>query len=384
MADIVRNNLTNVSQVLCSGNLVISDWIWRTTLSCIMALFILMSCIGNGAVLLALRYHQNDIKSVSNYFIINLAFTDFLLGLICMPSILISCLNGRWVFTSSMCNITGFLNSFFCINSMITLAAVSVEKYYAIASPLTYHHYMNKGKISFVILIIWIHAAINASLPFFGWGKYVYLPFETICTVAWWNYPDYVAFIVTINFGLPTVVMSYAYFQVLKIARNHSKRITVSTSSVAITSQLAPVSTQTNLCPVNSTINLRRQSLRQTSVTDFGIISTNSISQRIRLHYVREMLTNRKLHYKIHIKAALMLLIVIGSFIICWLPHLIGMLYLTLHRVILLPCSYHQITTWFAMANSAFNPIIYGAMDTSIRKGLKIVFVSWNKCFKWH
>ena len=89
MDDIIRNNITNLS-LLCSGNLVVSDWIWRTTLACVMIIFILMSCIGNGAVLLALRYHQDDVKSVSNYFIINLAFTDFLLVLLCMPSILIS------------------------------------------------------------------------------------------------------------------------------------------------------------------------------------------------------------------------------------------------------------------------------------------------------
>ena len=265
---------------------------------------------------------------------------------------------------------------------MITLAAVSVEKYYAIVSPLTYHHYMSKGKISFAILIIWIYAAVISSLPFFGWGKYNYLPFETICTVEWWNYPDYVAFLVAVNFGLPTVVMSYTYFQVLKIARRHSRRITVSTSSLAISSQSVPANTQTSLCPVNNTIN--DQPLPRPSFAEMGILYTNSISQRIRLHYVREMITNGKIHYKTHIKAALMLLIIIGSFIVCWLPHLIGMLYLTLYRVILLPCSYHQITTWLAMANSAFNPIIYGTMDTSIRKGLKTVLGSWHKCFTRH
>ncbi|EDV24547.1 uncharacterized protein TRIADDRAFT_26009 [Trichoplax adhaerens] len=319
MADTYINNFTNKSLELCNGSLVVSDCLWRIILSCFMTLFMLMSCIGNGAVLLVLRYHHDDIKSASNYFITNLALTDFLLGVLCMPCILISCLNGQWVFGQTLCSLTGFANSFFCINSMITLAAVSVEKYCAIASPLTYHHYMSKSKVTCVISIIWIHSAINASLPFLGWGEYVYLPFETICTVAWWSFPNYVGFIVGINFGLPTVIMSCTYFLILKIARKHSRRIGVST---------------------------------------------------------------RRIHYKTHIKATLMLLIVIGSFIVCWLPHLISMIYLTIYEISPLPCSFHQITTWLAMANSAFNPIIYGAMDTSIRKGLKTLLGSWVKYCK--
>ncbi|RDD38936.1 G-protein coupled receptor 161 [Trichoplax sp. H2] len=382
MADTYINNFTNKSLELCNGSLVVSDCLWRIILSCFMTLFMLMSCIGNGAVLLVLRYHHDDIKSASNYFITNLALTDFLLGVLCMPCILISCLNGQWVFGQNLCSLTGFANSFFCINSMITLAAVSVEKYCAIASPLTYHHYMSKSKVTCVISIIWIHSAINASLPFLGWGEYVYLPFETICTVAWWSFPNYVGFIVGINFGLPTVIMSCTYFLVLKIARKHSRRIGVSTSTVAISTYLSPTGTYNNLSPVNVTTSDHQETLPLPCDTDLGILTSNSISQRIRLQYVREMLTSRRIHYKTHIKATLMLLIVIGSFIVCWLPHLISMVYLTIYEISPLPCSFHQITTWLAMANSAFNPIIYGAMDTSIRKGLKTLLGSWVKYCK--
>ena len=69
-------------------------------------------------------------------------------------------------------------------------------------------------------------------------------------------------------------------------------------------------------------------------------------------------------------KAAKTLLIVVGTFVLCWAPHFIG-IFCFLAKQCSWPNEFFAITTWFAMLNSACNPVIYGVMSMHFRKRFK-------------
>ncbi|XP_078380595.1 alpha-2Db adrenergic receptor-like [Oculina patagonica] len=78
-------------------------------------------------------------------------------------------------------------------------------------------------------------------------------------------------------------------------------------------------------------------------------------------------------------KVALILLVVNGTFIICWLPHFVGMMCLTFtDGSCPFPDSFFIITTTLAMLNSGCNPFIYTLTYRKFRKAFKRVL----PCFR--
>lgn len=69
-------------------------------------------------------------------------------------------------------------------------------------------------------------------------------------------------------------------------------------------------------------------------------------------------------------KAAKTLLTVVGTFVLCWTPHFIG-IFCFLFEDCSWPGEFFAVTTWLAMLNSACNPVIYGVMSRQFRKRFK-------------
>jgi len=74
-------------------------------------------------------------------------------------------------------------------------------------------------------------------------------------------------------------------------------------------------------------------------------------------------------------KVVLTLLVVNGTFVLCWLPHFIGITCLTFTHGL---CPFHDnfftITTMLAMLNSGCNPFIYTLTYRKFRRAFKKVF----------
>ena len=112
--------------------------------------------IGNTLVIhILLRYREVRIASVSNYYILNLAFSDttFLFSL---PFFAFSSYTGSWIFGNPFCKIMYIFREINKFANIFTLVALSVDRY--LASYHTYGHLrtIRTGKI--VCLIIWIMA----------------------------------------------------------------------------------------------------------------------------------------------------------------------------------------------------------------------------------
>ncbi|CAF2566403.1 unnamed protein product [Rotaria sp. Silwood2] len=119
--------------------------------------------IGGNALVYLTVFHYMGIATGTNLFIANLAVTDFFVGLLCIPIVLISdYLLSDWPFGLFMCKFTSFSQSVFIVCTVYTLIAMSVDRYIAIIYPL--HSKLTRKQCYILISILWTFSIIF-SLP---------------------------------------------------------------------------------------------------------------------------------------------------------------------------------------------------------------------------
>lgn len=147
------------------------------------ATILLLAIIGNSLVILTLIQNRR-MRTITNVFLLNLAVSDILLGVLCMPFTLIGTLLRDFVFGELMCKLLPYLQgkfngiqnwmavSFFhrlcfCHNLFLfltatsvavsawTLVAISLERYYAICDPLRSRRWQTLKHAYKLIALIW-------------------------------------------------------------------------------------------------------------------------------------------------------------------------------------------------------------------------------------
>ncbi|XP_076330410.1 cholecystokinin receptor-like [Tachypleus tridentatus] len=95
-------------------------------------------------------------RNVTNVFLINLAVSDLLLGVFCMPFTLAGALLREFVFGAAMCRLIPYFQAVSVSVNAWTLVAMSVERYYAICHPLKSREWQTLSHANRMILIVWI------------------------------------------------------------------------------------------------------------------------------------------------------------------------------------------------------------------------------------
>ncbi|KAL2087717.1 hypothetical protein ACEWY4_016545 [Coilia grayii] len=98
-------------------------------------LFIFLLCmIGNGLVcVIVLRNHH--MRTVTNLFILNLAISDLLVGIFCIPTTLVDNLITGWPFSNAVCKVSGLVQGMSVCASVFTLVAIAVDRFRCIVYP---------------------------------------------------------------------------------------------------------------------------------------------------------------------------------------------------------------------------------------------------------
>lgn len=133
---------------------------------------ILIGVIGNVLTLFVIICYD-PLRDVTGMFLANLAVADLLQSTFGMPLIAASAFSRQWIFGETLCTISGLTNSLFCIASVLTLTAVSVDRWLAIVYPLKYRDWLTVVRVRIVLAYIWLQAISMAVLPVFGWSRFV-------------------------------------------------------------------------------------------------------------------------------------------------------------------------------------------------------------------
>ncbi|XP_019620145.1 PREDICTED: neuropeptide FF receptor 2-like [Branchiostoma belcheri] len=276
-------------------------------------------------------------RTVTNYFILNLAVSDLLVGIFCMPATLADNVVMGWPFGDVMCRLVSFMSTASVVASVFTLLAIAVDRFYAIVLP-------TKPKITVtamtkIVIAIWVFAAaVGLPLMIFNRDE-----------------------VIAHNQGGVTYMVHYCMEQWPE-SGSWTKRDISNYYSLAIVliCYLAPLSIILVLY----------------MVIGYQVWFKSSPGQRASVEAQNAIMKKK-------IKVIKMLIVVVILFALFWLPLYTIMLVnafahdqLTRHQKHIVYIYAFPIAHWLSYFNSSVNPIIYGYFNPNFRQGFKSLILS--------
>jgi dopamine D1-like receptor len=394
----------------------------------LLTFFSLFTIFGNVLVILSVL-REHTLHSPTHYFIASLATADFLLGSFVMPVEAISeLLNKRWIFGSFFCDFWRALDVLLATASILNLCVISLDRYWAISSPFSYPRKMTPKTSLKLIFIVWLTSTL-LSFPFIFYWKYKRedtTNIEDKCTFT--SDPLYLIGSSLLSFYIPLSVMLYFYYEIYRAAVKQTKNIKLgckmlsqekvneselvevkylrihrggsipSGSANIVNGTLLtnekpskwPFRKKGNKLKASTNEDSNKTTIRSTEddsgTTSLGLanlmstVNTLAVMPAIKLNVTnknnnsssatRGSLLKKKLaKFAKEKKAAKTLAIVLGVFILCWLPFFV----LNLMAGICPNCGFHEsvifnVFTWLGWVNSGMNPVIYAARNPDFRR----------------
>ncbi|NWI47343.1 NPFF2 protein, partial [Picathartes gymnocephalus] len=118
-------------------------------------LIFLLCMVGNSGVCFIILWSKH-MRTVTNLFILNLAVSDLLVGLFCMPTTLLDNIIAGWPFGSLVCKMSGMVQGISVSASVFTLVAIAVDRFRCIVHP--FKQKLTIPTATAIIAVIWILA----------------------------------------------------------------------------------------------------------------------------------------------------------------------------------------------------------------------------------
>ncbi|KAM3610402.1 uncharacterized protein V6R79_003522 [Siganus canaliculatus] len=331
----LTQNCSNCSQVLVPELNVVK----AVVLGLILGAFIVFGIVGNILVILSVVCHRH-LRTVTHYFIVNLAVADLLLSSTVLPFSAIFEIVDRWLFGRVFCNVWAAVDVLCCTASIMSLCVISVDRYIGVSYPLRYPTIMTKRRALLAVMLLWVLSIIISIGPLFGW-KEPAPEDESICKIT--EEPGYAIFSAVGSFYLPLAIILVMYCRVYVVAHRESQGWKEGHKTEKSDSERV----------------ILRIHRGNTTVADDEAL-------RNRTHFAL-----RLLKFSREKKAAKTLGIVVGCFVLCWLPFFLVLPISSIFPQYRPSDTVFKITFWLGYFNSCINPIIYPCSNQEFKKAFQ-------------
>ncbi|KAL0624352.1 5-hydroxytryptamine receptor 1B [Plecturocebus cupreus] len=322
---------------------------WKVLLVVLLALITLATTLSN-AFVIATVYRTRKLHTPANYLIASLAVTDLLVSILVMPISTMYTVTGRWTLGQVVCDFWLSSDITCCTASILHLCVIALDRYWAITDAVEYSAKRTPKRAAVMIALVWVFS-ISISLPPFFWRQAKAEEEVSDCVVN----TDHILYTVYSTVGafyFPTLLLIALYGRIYVEARSRILKQTPNRTGKRLTrAQLitdSPGSTS-SVTSVNSRVpDAPSESGSPVYVNQVKVRVSDALLEKKKLMAARER------------KATKTLGIILGAFIVCWLPFFIISLAMPICKD---ACWFHlaifDFFTWLGYLNSLINPIIY-------------------------
>lgn len=350
----------------------------RIGLLAFLFLFSFATVFGNSLVILAV-IRERYLHTSTNLFVTSLAVADCLVGLVVMPfSALYEVLENTWFFGTDWCDIWRSLDVLFSTASILNLCVISLDRYWAITDPFSYPMRMTRKKAAALIGVVWVCSSA-ISFPAIVWWRAAREGDMPAYKCTFTEHLGYLVFSSTISFYLPLLVMVFTYCRIYRAAVVQTRSLKLGTKQVLMASgelQLTLRIHRGGTTREGHHQHHHHHSATATSTPEdpeeepLSALHNNGLAVARHRHMGKNFSLSRKLaKFAKEKKAAKTLGIVMGVFIICWLPFFV----VNLLSGFCIQCIEHEeivsaVVTWLGWINSSMNPVIYACWSRDFRR----------------
>ncbi|XP_053731961.1 D(1)-like dopamine receptor [Synchiropus splendidus] len=299
----------------------------RALLGCVLSLLIVSTLLGNTLVCAAVVKFRHLRSKVTNSFVISLAVSDLLVAVLVMPWEAVTEVSGSWLL-GRFCGVWIAFDIMCSTASILHLCIISVDRYWAIASPFRYERRMTQ-RVAFVMIgVAWTLSVLISFIPVqlnwhqAGEGQEVAEGGAAAKSCVANLNRTYAIASSLISFYIPVVIMIATYTRIYRIAQTQIRRIA---SLERAAEQNLP---------------LDQAALKSSFRKETKVLKTLSV--------------------------------IMGVFVCCWLP------FFVLNCTVPFcdpPCvsdTTFTVFVWFGWANSSLNPVIY-AFNADFRRAFATI-----------
>ncbi|XP_027499393.1 alpha-1B adrenergic receptor [Corapipo altera] len=315
----------------------------------ILGAFILFAIIGNILVILSVACNRH-LRIPTNYFIINLAIADLLLSFTVLPFSATLEVLGYWVLGRIFCDIWAAVDVLCCTASILSLCAISIDRYIGVRYSLQYPTLVTRRRAILALLGVWILSMVISIGPLLGWKEPAPKD-DKECRIT--EEPFYALFSSLGSFYIPLIVILVMYCRVYIVAKRTTKNLEAG--------MMKEMSNSKEL-----TLRIHYKNVHEDTLNN----------TKSKGHNPRNSLAFKLLKFSREKKAAKTLGIVVGMFILCWLPFFIVLPLGSLFSALKPPETIFKVIFWLGYFNSCLNPIIYPCSS----KEFKRAFIQILKC----
>lgn len=358
---------------------------------------IITTVFGNILVIMSVVQYP-PLRSVPNIFIVSLAVADLMVAIGVLPLNVVYNVTGVWLFGGVVCKLWLTCDVLCCTASILNLCAIALDRYQAITQPIAYAQKRTVSRVMWTVALVWIVSAVICSPPLIGWNDWPDV-FDERTPCALTTHPGYVVYSSMGSFYIPLGVMSITYLKIYiatrRRLRRRAKQVAMSHQSyaqqAATGSSKKMVSGSKKKSAAASAADMAAEPTgdsassseevdpaTSTGVGGNGQPAVNSKHRGKRASETPGKHVNQLLEHKQRIslskerKAAKTLGVIMGVFVVSWLPFFVIYLFFPFCKACCPPSKVLvNVVTWLGYINSTVNPIIYTRCNMDFRRSFK-------------
>ncbi|XP_029936795.1 5-hydroxytryptamine receptor 1F [Myripristis murdjan] len=353
------------------------------TLSIVAILTTVINCLVITAIVVTRKLHHP-----ANYLICSLAVTDLLVAVLVMPFSIIYIQKESWDMGQVVCTIWLSVDITCCTCSILHLAAIAIDRYRAITDAVEYSRKRTGARAGVMVAVVWL-LSILISLPPLLWRYHSEDSEQEDQCIITHTHLAFTLYSTLGAFYIPLLLILILYYKIYRAAQtlymrreaSRASRHSCMTNGSMIPSTYpagdgdvdgGPRSPEP-LSPPEKSVS--EPSTEEREKVRVPVKTLKSKSRRRESHRTEsrrcQMYQGPRISGSRERKAASTLGLILGAFVICWLPFFVKEVIVNTCGACSTSVEMADFLTWLGYLNSLINPLIYTIFNEDFKKAFQ-------------